>query len=190
VIPACAEPHVPHGAECRDIPKDAIPAPPGTYVCQWTAAEASRAEADKFVFYQYEWQRDQAQFGPFGERHVSQVSARLSCVPYPVVIETSGDAALDESRRLTMLHSLSCTGLNVPPQRVVVGHGEAEPLYSQEAPAIASGVFSSRGGGAAGGGLGGGGGGGGGVGAGSLGIGGGGVGVGGMTGGTTSFGTY
>ena len=167
VIPACAEPHVPHGAECRDIPKDAIPAPPGTYVCQWTAAEASRAEADKFVVYQYEWQRDQEKLGPFGERHLAQITSRLACVPYPVVIESSGDAALDESRRLAMLRALSCGGLNLPPQRVVVGHGEAEPLYSQEAPAIASGVFSNR---AAGGGLGGGGGGGG-----SLGIGGDGV---------------
>jgi hypothetical protein len=172
----------------------AIPAPPGTYVCQWTAAEATRAEADKFVFYQYEWQRDKAQLGPFGQRHAAQISARLPCVPYPVVIEPSDDAKLDESRRLAMLQALACEGLSVPLERIVVGHGEAEPLYSQEAPAIARGMFTNQTGGGTTGGFGGVGG----LGAGGIGggigvgggFGGGGIGVGGMGGGTTSFGGY
>jgi hypothetical protein len=190
VIPACAQPH---GVECRDIPKNAIPAPPGTYVCQWTAAEATRAEADKFVFYQYEWQRDKAQLGPFGQRHAAQVAERLPCAPYPVVIEPSDDAALDESRRLVIHQTLACQGQNVLLERIVVGHSMAEPLYSQEAPAIARGMFTNQtgagttsgfgGGGALGGGISGG------TGVGS-GIGGGGIGVGGMSGGTTSFGGY
>ncbi len=190
VIPACAQPH---GAECRDIPKDAIPPPPGTYVCQWTAAEATRAEADKFVFYQYEWQRDKAQLGPFGQRHAAQVSARLPCVPYPVVIEPSGDAKLDESRRQAILQMLAGEGLSVPAKRVILDEGDAEPLYSQESPAIARGMFTNQAGGGTTGGLGGGvGTGGGGMGGAGLGggMGGGGIGTGGMGGGTTSFGGY
>jgi hypothetical protein len=171
----------------------AIPAPPGTYVCQWTAAEATRAEADKFVFYQYEWERDKAQLGPFGQRHAAQVAERLPCVPYPVVIEPSDDGKLDESRRLAILQALACEGKSVPLERIVVGHGEAEPLYAQEAPAIYRGMFSNQTGGGAMGGFGGGvgtsvGGMGGGMGGGGIGAGG--MGVGGMGGGTTSFGGY
>jgi hypothetical protein len=167
----------------------AIPANPGTYVCQWTAAEASRAEADKFIFYQYEWQRDKAELGPFGQRHAAQVAARLACVPYLIVVEPSDDAKLDESRRLAILQSLVCEGRSVPPERIVVGNSEAEPLYSQEAPAIAAGMFGNQTGTGTTGGFGGGGigGSGGGVGIGG-GMGGGGIGVGGMGGGTTSFG--
>ena len=76
----------------------------------------------------------------------------------------------------------------MPLERIVVGHGEAEPLYSQEAPAIYRGMFSNQTGGGAVGGVGGG------VGTGAGGIGGGmgvgGMGGGGMGGGTTSFGGY
>jgi hypothetical protein len=186
VIPACAEPHVPHGAECRDIPMRAIPADPGTYVCQWTAAEATRAEADKFIFYQYEWQRDKAELGPFGQRHAAQIAERLPCAPYPIVVEPSDDAKLDESRRVAIHQALACEGRSVPLERIVVGHSRAEPLYSQEAPAIARGMFTNQTGTGTTGGFGGGGGIGGGIGVGG-GIGGG-IGVGGMGGGTTSFG--
>ncbi len=184
LIPACAQPH---GVECRDIPMRAIPANPGTYVCQWTAAEATRAEADKFIFYQYEWQRDKAQLGPFGQRHAAQVAARLPCVAYPVVVEPSDDAKLDESRRLAILQALACEGRSVPLERIVVGHSEAEPLYSQEAPAIARGMFTNQTGTGTTGGFGGGGGLGAGGGLGGIG---GGIGVGGMGGGTTGFGGY
>jgi hypothetical protein len=173
---------------------NAIPAPPGTYICQWTAAEATRAEADKFVFYQYEWQRDQPQLGPFGQRHAAQIAERLACVPYSVVIEPSGDATLDESRRLAIAQAVACEGRSVPLERIVVGHSRAEPLYSQEAPGIARGMFTNQTGGGTTGGFGGGGGlgGGGGIGGGGIGggFGGGGVGVGGMGGGTTGFGGY
>jgi hypothetical protein len=89
------------------------------------------------------------------------VMARVLCPSsYPVVVEASDDAALDESRRLALVQALACEGLTVPLTRVFVGHGEAEPLYSQEAPAIVSGMFTNQagatGGGGASGGMGGG----------------------------------
>jgi len=52
-----------HIDNCADIPKGAIPAPPGTFATEWYARQAGKAEADDFVFYYNEWLDDQLFLG-------------------------------------------------------------------------------------------------------------------------------
>jgi hypothetical protein len=123
-IPAC------HSCECHDIPKGAVPPPCGTYICQWNDAETTRAAADKFVVYQYEWIDDK--LSPFGERHMPQIAHQLPLVPWPVVVEPSGDAKLDQRRRQAVFEALSQCG-NISEDRIIFGHSEALGLPGYEA---------------------------------------------------------
>lgn len=123
-LPAC------HAGDCRDIPKGAIAQPCGTYTCQWNDAETTRAAADKFVVYQYEWINDK--LSPFGERHMPEIAHQLPLVPCPVVIEPSGDAKLDQRRRQAVFEALSKCG-DISEDRIVFGHSEALPLPGYEA---------------------------------------------------------
>jgi hypothetical protein len=118
------------GSDCRDIPKGALPPPAGTYVCQWTDAETSRAAADKFVIYQYEW--IDGKLGPFGQRHIPQIAQQLPLVQCPVVVEPSGDAKLDQQRRQAVFEALSKYA-NISDDRIVLGHSEALGLPGYEA---------------------------------------------------------
>jgi hypothetical protein len=118
------------GSDCRDIPKGALPPPAGTYVCQWTDAETSRAAADNFVIYQYEW--IDAKLGPFGQRHIPRIGQQLPLVPCPVVVEPSGDAKLDQQRRQAVFEALSKYA-DISEERIILGHSEALPLPGYEA---------------------------------------------------------
>jgi hypothetical protein len=138
-ITACA----PHGLECRDIPHGAIPPPAGTYACQWNNAEMDRAARDQFVIYRYEWQRGKAELNSFGEKHLPQIAEQFACAPYPVVVEPSGDIRLDESRRGAITQLIAIHGVEVPADRVVLGHSEAEGLQGVEVPQIAAGIYSA-----------------------------------------------
>jgi len=132
---------------CNDIVPGAIPQPSGTYVCQWTHAQKTRADQDQFVIYQYEWSADATKLTPSGQRHVAQIAQGLCQAPFPVVIEPSSDSRVDESRRIAVLEAIASSGNPVTPDRVILGRPEAEGLYGQEAPGIARGMFSTQTGG-------------------------------------------
>ena len=124
-----------HTERCKDIPHGAIPQPIGTYVCQWQHQQMNRAEADDFVIYRYEWLRETDQFSPFGGQHMLRLAERLPHEPFDVVVEPSGEAALDEARVQVAIGLLAEQGIADAHQRVSVGIPSAEGLYGQEAPA-------------------------------------------------------
>jgi hypothetical protein len=132
-VPACAANH--NGTNscvgCNDIPEGAIPRPVGTYVCQWTHAEMQRAAADNFVVYQYEW--TEARPSPFGTRHLAELAKCLAASPHPIIVEPSGNAELDEKRRLAVVDALASCGAEITPDRVIFGDSEAEGLPGYEA---------------------------------------------------------
>src|SRR5580658_9886400 len=102
--PACAsDGGAGHGAECRDIAKGAIPTPAGTHLCQWTNWEINRAEADGFIIYQYEWV--EAKPSPFGERHLAELACQIPRGNNPIIVEPSGDCALDDKRRMAVVEA-------------------------------------------------------------------------------------
>jgi hypothetical protein len=118
---------------CADIPCGAIPQPAGIYSCQWQTAQKLRAEQDKFVVYQYEWFQGGDHLGPEGRRHVEAIAQRLDSVPFPVIVEKSDDSKLNETRRQSVIATLSSLGAPDPERRVILGYSEAEGLEGTEA---------------------------------------------------------
>ena len=142
VAPACASNDAGHGAECRDISKGAIPQPAGTHVCQWTNSEINRAEADGFVVYQYEWV--EAKPSPFGERHLAEIACQIPKVANAIFVEPSGDSALDEQRHLAVVQAMAQYGVEIPPERVIFGHSQAEGLRGYEAGRVGNQLISGK----------------------------------------------
>src|SRR5580658_777991 len=122
---------------CSTIPKGAIPEPVGTKVRQLQATQITKADADHFVIYEYEWDRTGKALSRSGKRHVEGLASRLGNVPCPVLIEPQGDAELDETRRQAVIVTLAAKGIDDADQRVLVDYPDAEPLYGQTAPLIA-----------------------------------------------------
>lgn len=118
---------------CTDISRGAIPATPGTYVCQWQAAQMDRGEQSKYVVHLYEWRAGGNQLGPDGQRHLEQMARRLPTTTYQVVISPANDAALDAERRAVVVQQLANAGVGDAAQRVVVATPEGEGLYGPEA---------------------------------------------------------
>ena len=131
-----------HGAACRGIDKGAIPQPAGTHLCQWTNWEISRAEADGFVVYQYEWV--EAKPSPFGERHLAEIACQIPKVANAIIVEPSGDSALDEQRRLAVVQAMAQCGVEIPPERVIFGHSQAEGLRGYEAGRVGNQLISGQ----------------------------------------------
>ncbi len=128
---------------CADIPPGAIPQPTGTYVCQWQVAQAARAEADDFVVYQYEWLGGSPTLSPFGQQHVHVLAQHIERVPLPILVESSGDEALDAARRDAVVQQLARRGVSDAHLRVVVGRPAAEGLSGDEAVRIYRGYLGS-----------------------------------------------
>lgn len=151
------------GDPCADIPPGAIPAPAGTYNCDWQHDQASRADRDFFVFYQYEWQGDSEKLSPFGDRHLARLVGRVPKTPLPIIVEPSSNTKLDERRVVSLRHTLTKFDPHLSDYPIQVGYSEAEPMYGFEAPRVTRGfIGGGQGGGMQGGGQGGGFGGGGG----------------------------
>jgi hypothetical protein len=118
---------------CATIPKGAIPQPNGTYACQWQNAQIDRAQAGKFVIQKYEWYKGGETLGPDGKRHVATIAKQLPHVPYPVVVATSDDEDVDNTRREFIVQRLSEAGVEDAEERVVLAVPEGEGLYGLEA---------------------------------------------------------
>src|SRR5260370_3298413 len=83
---------------CANIPKGAQPAPNGTYVNKFIEVQSNLAEADDFVFYKHMWFMGGTTLGPLGRYQLDLMARRLPNEPFPVVIETSKNDAVDEAR--------------------------------------------------------------------------------------------
>jgi hypothetical protein len=125
---------------CATIPKGAQPAPPGTYINQFIAVQAGKAETDDFVLYKHMWYRAGIELGPLGRFQLGLIARRLPSVPFPVVIETSGNAELDETRREVVVAMLRISGFD-DPSRVIVAYPIAEGLYGDEAYRVYNGIL-------------------------------------------------
>jgi hypothetical protein len=145
--------------KCASIPKGAIPPPSYIHVNELADRQAAKAEVDDFAIYKYEWEGTSAKLNVTGRRHVRMIALRLRSESFPVVIETSTDAELDESRRQTVIAALAELDVPEVDELVKVDYPEAEPLKGVLAPIVGAGyVIGGQGqGGGMGGGVGGGG---------------------------------
>ena len=175
-----------HVDNCSDIPKGAIPPPPGAYTLNYLNRQADKAEADDFAIYYNEWAHGTVEFGPFGTTHIEQIAKRLPSVSFPVVIQpvvpdekdpdgVSKARELNAARKARVIDLLTTAKIENAKDRVIVAYPTAEGLFGEEGERIYPQMIQNQGGG--GGGLGGQGGfGGGGFGGGGGGFGGGGFG--------------
>jgi hypothetical protein len=126
-----------HIDNCADIPKGAIPQPPGTYTNEYLNREAGKAEGDDFTIYYNEWVDGQAVLGPFGGEHLDRIIARLPFVPFQVVIQPEPNLPiLNGLRHKAMIEALTEAGFKDAAKRVVVGRPAAEGLFGEEAERI------------------------------------------------------
>lgn len=126
--------------KCAVVPRGAQPAPNGYYLHQWMGQQAGKAEADDFVLYNHMWYMGGTQLGPLGRYQLDLIAKRLNREPFPVVIATSKDPALDQNRRETVIALLAQWG-HVDPTRVIVAFPAAEGLYGEESFRIYNGLL-------------------------------------------------
>jgi hypothetical protein len=187
------------------LPKDAVPAPPGTYVAAWREAHWAGALQQHRVITRNEWFAGGDQLSPEGIQHINRITALMMETPNWVVIETQPvqlerDETYEESlqrierlqvrRRQVVVDALVQAGVVEADRWVIFAEDRSVGVRGIEAPQIFNRQFQGvgRGNRGAGGnnGFGGGGFGGGGFGGGGFGgggFGGGGFGGGGLGGG-------
>ncbi len=116
---SCGAKHHPHGA---------IPAPLGSYSCQWQELQAARADADDRVVYHADWIGDSSDLGPLARRRLARTDLASSRSWGPFLVVPSEDDRLDQQRRLAVWSYLISNGWELVEDDVVIGYPEAAGL--------------------------------------------------------------
>jgi len=119
----------------------AMPMPMGTHTIGAMEYQVRKAEVENYILYRRYWVRDQAQLPPHGREKLEWIADKLFTESYPVIVEPSGNADLDEARRQAVTRYLAAqlgtdAGLTVvvmnPPSNGTEGD-EAVDLYEAAA---------------------------------------------------------
>lgn len=121
---------------CADIPQGAIPAPNGGHVREWQYRQIAKAEADDFVIYLHEWYKGGSDLGPYGRYHVGLIARRLPHAIFPVVIQPSASADLDQQRRAVVITKLTNLGIRDAEARVIFDWPLPGGTYGEESERI------------------------------------------------------
>jgi hypothetical protein len=118
------------GKPCKEQPLNVNPL--GHSVHSFMEVQTANAVQSRFVFLPNEWYMGGCELGPMGCQHMlAVVHATGPCLP--IVIETSGNQSLDESRRAHLVKGLETLGLFDAGQRVVVNFPAATVLRGEQA---------------------------------------------------------
>jgi uncharacterized membrane protein YgcG len=151
LVVGCQAPYQTRFDRCATIVPGSLPAPNGSFVRQFQLVQTNKAEMDDFVIYAHEWYMSGKDLGPYGEYHVVQIAQRMPFVPYPVLIEVSLSAELNECRRRLVIERLASFGVTDAANRVVLGRPEAEGLNGPESFRVYQGLLFNTGQGGGGG---------------------------------------
>ncbi|MDX2175865.1 MAG: hypothetical protein SF028_05285 [Candidatus Sumerlaeia bacterium] len=121
-----------------DIPAGALPQPAGTYVRAPFDRQATKAEANDFIFYRHMWNAETESLTPDGQRHLATVVRRLIREPHPVVIETTENASIDNRRRQAMAQYLLQAAVPDAERRVIVAYPTGQERWASD---VAPGTF-------------------------------------------------
>ncbi len=113
-----------------------MPEPNGTFVHRFQELQAGKAEAADFVFFADEWYKGGPKLGPHGRYHLTHLLPRLGHETFPVVVQASGDEALDAERRRFLVEALINHGVADADVRVIIAYPDAEGLYGEQAECI------------------------------------------------------
>jgi hypothetical protein len=132
-----------HIDNCATVPPGAQPVLAGTYIDNFIRIQEGKAEQDDFVIYRHMWFKGGNELGPLGRYQLDLITKRLEKDPFPIVIETSKNDAVDEARREVIVTQLAARGFT-DPTRVIVAFPIAEGLYGDEAPIIYINMITMR----------------------------------------------
>ena len=88
---------------CPAYPAGCMPPDIGAATSNFFGVMGYQAEADDFVFYDFEWIEGTAEPADDFAFHLNRVVPRLAVEPFPIVIETTGDSDLDAQRYRKMV---------------------------------------------------------------------------------------
>lgn len=94
--------------------------PHGDAVNSTFSIQVQNGQAARTVLYQYDFFRANASLNQRGYLELLEIAERVSQTPYPLVIQMSGDAALDAARRETVIEHLARLPFEIPDERVVI----------------------------------------------------------------------
>lgn len=157
---------------CADIPCGAIPAKPGTQLCQWQQAQVASASTDLGVFYQADFIGIRDELGPAAQKHVDRMVQQGLIGKVSVILDPSDDPERDGARAVALATAFTNAGSPMTPEQIQVAYAPALGLSPVRAQQSAQNLTrrggSGQGSSGQGGGLGGGGGFGGGFGGGGV----------------------
>lgn len=148
--------------KCATIPCGAIPAKPGSHVCQWQQAQVASAATDLGVFYQADFVGKTDQLGPAGAEHIARMTQQGLVAKVPVILEPSDDVSRDAMRTISLAAAFTNAGVPMMAEQIQVAYPPAiglDGLRAQQvartASRIGGGQGNGQGGGQGGGGQGG-----------------------------------
>ncbi len=127
---------------CADVPCGAIPAPAGSYLCNWQQAQVASASIDLGVFYQSDFVGDSVNLSPSAEQQVARLVQQGAVGTIPIVIEPSNDPQRDAGRVYMLASAFSAAGYPMSADHIQVAHPAAIGLEGFQAQQIAH--YSAR----------------------------------------------
>lgn len=115
------------------FPKGAINQPVGTFTRQWQSLQVEKAHENGLVLYEAAWVNHSDTLGPAAKQQLASL-LEPDCRQAPLVtIEMSGDSALDELRKQSVVNYLQQLNPEFALQLNVKALRSSNVLYSEEA---------------------------------------------------------
>lgn len=123
--------------ECRHAPAPIVPTI-GTYMKEAFESQRQNALGEYFVMFREEFVAGTGELNASGQRHLDGIVRRLGGNSHPVKIEPTGNATVDEARKVAVASVLVKGGLEVAAvnARVTVGVTRAEGMRYDEIPFV------------------------------------------------------
>jgi len=118
------------GKICKEQPLNVNPL--GHSVRSFIEVQTANAVPARFVFLPNEWYMGGCELGPMGCQHLLAVAHATASPCLPIVVESSGDQALDESRRNNLVKNLAQLGVLDAGSRVVVNFPATTVLRGEQ----------------------------------------------------------
>lgn len=129
---------------CANVPAGAIPAMPGSHLCQWEKAQVDAASTDLGVFYQADFVGDSDALGPAAHRQVSRLVQQQLVGRIPIIVEPTSDPMQNLARQHSVAAAFTSAGVSMLPEQVVIAYPPAIGLDGYRAQQVAR--AASRGG--------------------------------------------
>lgn len=115
--------------------------PLGAMLHDVNVAQVRKGEAAALTLRAYDFTAGSASLNTRGTDRLAAIASRLPVTFAPVIIERSGDMALDAKRREMVLDALADGAFPIPNQRVVIGPSPSHGLRGDEAVILHQGLL-------------------------------------------------